>query len=79
MEIDLTIDVCRGGLYTRDIHLANRIPTTTTLWNSNYYFSNLKEVEFVASLACWIRLKNFPKVTMLETNTGLRSFKVILG
>lgn len=76
MEVDLTIDVCRGGLYTRDIHLVNRIPSTTTLWNSNYYFSNLKEVEFVDSLACWMRLNNFP---MLETNTGLRSFKVMLG
>ena len=25
VEVDLTNDVCRGGLYTRDIHLANRI------------------------------------------------------
>ena len=42
-------------------------------------FTNLKEVEFVDSLADWIRLNNFPKVTMLETNTGLRGSKVMLS
>lgn len=61
VENELTNDVCKDVLYTRDIHLPNRIlPTTYEIATIIF------QIWIVESLACLVKLNNFPKVTMLE-------------